>query len=75
MYVPMCPCWLEVLFPISCIFFNKCLYFLYYVDGYLLDRHHKTVIEKGQRLLVVAMGVALVEISFDHLNIKNAFKR
>ena len=28
------------LFLVSCIFFHKCLYFLYYVAGYLLDRHH-----------------------------------
>ena len=25
-------------FLVSCIFFNKCLYFSYYVAGYLLDR-------------------------------------
>ena len=26
------------LFLVSCIFFNKCLYFSYYMTGYLLDR-------------------------------------
>ena len=27
-------------FLVSCIFFNKCLYFLYYMAGYLLERPH-----------------------------------
>ena len=27
-----------VLFLVSCFFFNKCLYFSYYMAGYLLDR-------------------------------------
>ena len=27
-----------IVFLVSCIFFNKCLYFLYYMAGYLLDR-------------------------------------
>ena len=27
-----------IVFLVSCIFFNKCLYFSYYVAGYLLDR-------------------------------------
>ena len=26
------------MFLVSCIFFNKCLYFSYYMAGYLLDR-------------------------------------
>ena len=25
----------------SCIFFNKCLYFLYFLAGYILNRPHK----------------------------------
>ena len=29
-----------IMFPISCIFFNKCFYFSYYMAGYLPDRHH-----------------------------------
>ena len=28
------------MFLVSCIFFNKCLYFSYYMAGYLLDRPH-----------------------------------
>ena len=28
------------MFLISCIFFNKCLYFSHYMAGYLLERHH-----------------------------------
>ena len=28
------------MFLVSCIFFNKCLYFLYYMAGYLLGRLH-----------------------------------
>ena len=28
------------MYSVSCIFFNKCLYFLYYMAGYLLDRPH-----------------------------------
>ena len=27
------------MFPVSCIFFNKCLYFSYYINGYFMDRH------------------------------------
>ena len=29
---------LSTVFLVSCIFFNKCLYFLYYIAEYLLDR-------------------------------------
>ena len=29
---------LRTIFPVSCIFFNKCLYFSYYTAAYLLDR-------------------------------------
>ena len=32
----LCP-----MYSVSCIFFNKCLYFSYYVAGYLLDRPRK----------------------------------
>ena len=28
------------MFLVSCTFFNKCLYFSYYIAGYLLDRPH-----------------------------------
>ena len=28
---------------VSCIFFNKCLYFSYYMTGYLLDRPYKHI--------------------------------
>ena len=28
------------MYNVSCIFFNKCLYFSYYMAGYLLDRPH-----------------------------------
>ena len=30
------------LYNVSCIFFNKCLYFSHYIAGYLLDRPHIT---------------------------------
>ena len=30
----------HTMFLISCIFFNKCFYFSYYMAGYLLDRPH-----------------------------------
>ena len=30
-----------IMFLVSCIFFNKCLYFSSYMAGYLLDRPHK----------------------------------
>ena len=29
------------MYEVSCIFFNECFYFLYYMGGYLLDRPHK----------------------------------
>ena len=45
--VPRCLLWRELrprdlctMFIVSCIFFNKCLYFSYYVAGYLLGRPH-----------------------------------
>ena len=28
------------MYNVSCIFFNKCLYFLYHIAGYFLDRPH-----------------------------------
>ena len=31
---------LRTMFLVSCIFFNKCLYFSYYMAGYLLGRPH-----------------------------------
>ena len=31
---------LHTMFLVFCIFFNKCLYFSYYMAGYLLDRPH-----------------------------------
>ena len=37
------------MFPVSCIFSNKCLYFSYYMAGYLLDRTH---ISKGRALCI-----------------------
>ena len=32
------------MFLVSCVFFNKCLYFSYYMPGYLLDRPHMSPI-------------------------------
>ena len=32
---------LYTVFPVSCIFSNKCLYLSYYIAGYLLDRPHR----------------------------------
>ena len=42
---PRCPLWRRLrchcpMYNVSHIFFNKCLYFSYYVVGYLLDRPH-----------------------------------
>ena len=34
----------HTLFLVPCIFFNKCLYFSYYMAGYLLDRPHISVL-------------------------------
>ena len=41
--VPRCRLWRGLrhhcpTYNVSCIFFNKCLYFSYYMDGYFLDR-------------------------------------
>ena len=48
--VPRCLLWsnwgiifLCTMFLVSCIFFNKCLYFSYYMAGYLLDRPHMAI--------------------------------
>ena len=49
-------------FLVSCIFFNKCLYFSYYVAGYLLDRPciyimvHYSAIEKRNSVICDTMN-------------------
>ena len=40
-------------FLVSCIFFNKCLYFSYFMAGYLLERPHIIQITVGFSLKVV----------------------
>ena len=57
--VPRCLLWRDwgvnvlcTMFLVSCVFFNKCLYFSYYMAGYLLNRPHMflSVEHSGRRV-------------------------